>query len=336
MSSILPNPERERLAALRGYSILDTAPEAAFDEIARLAATLCETPFALISLIDADRQWFKSRLGLDAPELPRAGGFCGYTILQPGLLEVEDAKGDERFIANPLVQNAPHIRSYAGVPLLDSEGYALGALSVLDAVPRRLTAAQAEGLRVLAAQVLLRLQYHKQVVQLEQVGIKAGLTKKQVDAYLTSLGLIKPSYSTTIKVNTSGLDSALSTTQQLIRALGNVPSGSIPVIGSRAVSARAGGGPVTANNTYLVGESGPEIVTFGASGYVTPNAMLKPAVLSGTGGLGAVSGGGTVVYQYIVNVAGSVLTEKRLVDVVRTQVLQYNGRNSGNGLSLTR
>jgi len=113
----IPTNEPERLQALQRYNILDTLPEVEFDDLTRLAAYICETPMAFISLVDENRQWIKSRIGLDATSTPRDIAFCAHTILEPDLLIVPDAILDERFKNNPLVVNEPKIRFYAGAPL---------------------------------------------------------------------------------------------------------------------------------------------------------------------------------------------------------------------------
>src|SRR5262249_26588066 len=152
-----PDNEAERLAALRALEILDTPPEEGFDELTALAASICRTPIAVISLIDEDRQWFKSRTGLALCETHREFSFCTQTILQPDLLVAPDAWADERFAHNPLVTSAPGIRFYAGAPLVTPEGHALGALCVIDHRPRELDAEQLHALRTLSHVVVTQL-----------------------------------------------------------------------------------------------------------------------------------------------------------------------------------
>ena len=171
MKAPLPENEVDRLAALRGLNILDTPPELAYDELSALAAYICQTPIALISLVDENRQWFKSRVGWTAAESSREVAFCAHAILQPDLLVVPDASADERFANNPLVTTPPRIRFYAGAPLVTSEGHALGTLCVIDHQPRELTADQAQALRSLSHQVVAQLRLRSQLA--EQVRINA-------------------------------------------------------------------------------------------------------------------------------------------------------------------
>jgi PAS domain S-box-containing protein len=152
------NAESARLAALRETGILDTPPEEVFDRLAGLAADICSTPVALISLVDADRQWFKARLGCDVTETERATSFCTHAVRQDGLFIIPDALADPRFSSSPLVTGEPRIRFYAGVPVRSHEGHALGTLCVVDHVPRELTALQSRALAslALAVEALLR------------------------------------------------------------------------------------------------------------------------------------------------------------------------------------
>jgi GAF domain-containing protein len=136
----LPHDEPDRLRALRGYEILDTPPEQAFDDLTLLASVICETPISLVSLVDAQRQWFKSKVGLDVPETSRDVAFCAHAILDPQeVLVVTDATADQRFAENPLVTGDPQIRFYAGAPIAPASGHAVGTLCVLDRKPRELT-----------------------------------------------------------------------------------------------------------------------------------------------------------------------------------------------------
>ncbi|HVK70851.1 MAG TPA: GAF domain-containing sensor histidine kinase [Polyangium sp.] len=153
----LPGDEIERLAALSDAAILDTPPEPAFDDLTHLAASICGTPIALVSLIDRERQWFKARVGLDASETPREVAFCAHAILGQELFLVPDAYDDERFADNPLVTGAPNVRFYAGAPLATSDGHNVGTLCVIDHGPRQLDEAQRSALSALARQVAAQI-----------------------------------------------------------------------------------------------------------------------------------------------------------------------------------
>ena len=153
--------EPGRLAALRRYAILDTEAEAAYDDVTHLAAHLCATPMALVSLVDESRQWFKSKLGIELGETPRDIAFCSWAIKGDELFEVADATHDARFRDNPLVTGDPNIRFYAGAPLCTRDGHRLGTLCVLDRVPRVLAPEQRTALRVLARQVMLQFEMRR-------------------------------------------------------------------------------------------------------------------------------------------------------------------------------
>src|SRR5712692_610617 len=166
MSYPVPANEAERLRTLRSYKILDTKPEERFDELTRLAALICGVPISLISLIDTDRQWFKSRFGLDVQETPRAQAFCTHAIMQPEMFVVPDASQDERFAQNPLVTGELHIRFYAGAPLAARDGHLLGTLCVIDRGPHTLTKEQKTGLEILARQVIANIELRSNLQEL--------------------------------------------------------------------------------------------------------------------------------------------------------------------------
>lgn len=161
MEAQKPNREAARLEALRQYHILDTPPEQAYDDFTTLASFICEVPIALISLVDADRQWFKSKVGLEVDETARDISFCGHTILSNETLVVSDALRDVRFMHNPLVTADPRIRFYAGAPLMTPEGHALGSLCVIDRRPRELSEVQITALEALARQVVAQLELRR-------------------------------------------------------------------------------------------------------------------------------------------------------------------------------
>lgn len=168
MKAPLPKNETQRLKVLWQYDVLDTVPEAVFDDLTDLAAHICEAPIALISLVDENRQWFKSRVGLSAKETSRDVSFCAHAILQNGLFVISDATKDPRFKRNPIVTGPPHVRFYAGVPLKTPDGYALGTLCVLDKKPKQLRAEQKRALMVLARHVETQLELRRHAKELAE------------------------------------------------------------------------------------------------------------------------------------------------------------------------
>ena len=167
MTYPVPENETERLRALRSYRILDTKPEERFDDLTQLAALICGVPISLISLIDTDRQWFKSRFGLDVRETPRAQAFCTHAIMQPEMFVVPDAAKDERFAQNPLVTGDMHIRFYAGAPLATRDGHLLGTLCVIDREPHTLTDAQRQALQILGRMVIANIELRSDLQELK-------------------------------------------------------------------------------------------------------------------------------------------------------------------------
>jgi PAS domain S-box-containing protein len=182
-----PPPENEsaRLAALQRYAILDTFPEQEFDDLSRLAAMICGTPIALVSLVDSHRQWFKSRIGIDETETSRDVAFCAHAILQPDVMVVPDALEDERFRANPLVNENPNVRFYAGAPLISQEGYALGTLCVIDRVPRELSPEQKESLKALSRLVVTQMELRRSVADLSRAIRERRMTEEELDQLFT-------------------------------------------------------------------------------------------------------------------------------------------------------
>lgn len=172
----IPPDEPERLKTLRQLDILDSEPEQAYDDLTLLASHICGTPIALVSLVDRDRQWFKSRIGLEPRETPRDIAFCAHAIAGTGTLIVEDTERDDRFARNPLVLSDPKIRFYAGAPLRMPEGHALGTLCVIDRVPRELTRAQQAALEALARQVVAQLELRRKISELQRDSMRDPLT----------------------------------------------------------------------------------------------------------------------------------------------------------------
>lgn len=163
----VPNNENDRLNALDYYQIMDTEKDVHFDRLTQLASEICDTPISLVSLVDGERQWFKSRVGLEAQQTPRDISFCQHAIMDVKTFEVENAVEDERFANNVLVTGDPNIRFYAGHPLTDKNGYNLGTLCVIDREPKKLTDHQRKALKLLAEEVVSQIEHHKKRKDLE-------------------------------------------------------------------------------------------------------------------------------------------------------------------------
>ena len=170
MNAGKPGDEAGRLKALRTYAVLDTPAEQAYDDIVNLASFICDVPIALITLIDEDRQWFKARVGLDRLQTSRDDAFCAHAILNPGeFMQVPDTTLDLRFVDNSLVTGDPNIRFYAGAPLVTSSGAALGAVCVIDRVPKTLEPRMVEALKALSRQVVSLLELRRTLTELKSL-----------------------------------------------------------------------------------------------------------------------------------------------------------------------
>ena len=167
IEAAIPENEEDRLRKLYALEILDTLEEQAYDDLTKLAAEICGTPIALVSLVDSDRQWFKSHHGLDARETPREYAFCSHAILDDNIFVVEDSSKDERFVDNPLAIGEPHVKFYAGAPLIMSDNSKLGTLCVIGNEQRTITDSQKEALAALARQVVSQLELRLKVKELE-------------------------------------------------------------------------------------------------------------------------------------------------------------------------
>lgn len=194
----LASNETARLRALHDYAVLDTPREPVFDAITQLAAAICEVPIALISLVDSDRQWFKSRLGLDTPQTARDIAFCAHAIQQTELFEVPDAEHDDRFVSNPLVTDGPRIRFYAGMVITSPSGFALGTVCVLDRQPRRLTPAQRASLEHLSTVVM-------QLMEGRKTALGEALLAQVLDQAKGQVLLLEPNSLAFLHVNASSL-----------------------------------------------------------------------------------------------------------------------------------
>jgi len=165
---MMSTDDAARVGALQKYAILDSEPEQAFDDLTFLASYVCKAPIALISLIDENRQWFKAKVGISATETSRDIAFCSTAIQQPDVFVVPDAMRDQRFCTNPLVVSEPNIRFYAGAPLVNEDGYALGTLCVIDRAPRELGADQEAALKALSRLVLMQMEFRRNLILLKE------------------------------------------------------------------------------------------------------------------------------------------------------------------------
>ena len=181
-----PFDEEQRLKELTDFQILDTLTESKFDDLTSLASTICQSPISLISLIDKDRQWFKSKVGLDANETPRDISFCGHAIMGSDIFEIPDAELDERFQDNPLYTGQPHVRFYAGAPLITKTGFKIGTLCVIDHVPRELNDSQKVALRKLANLVMLLMEARTRENLLGEANAKFDAIVNNIPVMLTS------------------------------------------------------------------------------------------------------------------------------------------------------
>ena len=203
-SAALPLNEAERIAALHEYDLLDSLPDKDYDDITRIAADICGMPISLISLIDKDRQWFKSRVGMEASETPRDVAFCAHAILQPDeLFMVSDTTLDDRFADNPLVTGDLNINFYAGVPLVTEGGNALGTLCVIDSKPNDLSKEQKETLKALARQVVAYFELRKQSKILNAQKIQLQQINEDLSrfAYVVAHDIKSPCSSLAMSVN---------------------------------------------------------------------------------------------------------------------------------------
>jgi GAF domain-containing protein len=206
----IPKDEPQRLADLRSYKILDTPPEAEFDSVTLLASQICQTPIALVSLIDSERQWFKSKVGLSISETSRDVAFCAHAIMQRDLFIVRDAAADKRFAGNPLVTSKPKIRFYAGAPLVTPDNHALGTLCVFDRVPRVLSKEQQQALRALSRHVMGYLELRRELLETKAALLERRRAERQLKVAFAA-----------VKSAQRGRDEFLSKLRHEVRATAN-------------------------------------------------------------------------------------------------------------------
>lgn len=197
--------ESKRIAALKSLNILDTLPEVEYDQITFLASQICNTPIALISLVDEKRQWFKSKVGLNASETSRDLAFCAHAILLNDVLEIKDSEKDERFYDNPLATDAPHVKFYAGAPLLAPSGDPIGTVCVIDSVARSLSENQKESLRALSSQVTRLLELRLQVQEAKEANEKLAFRQTAIETIAEGM-VVQDSAGAIIDFNKSALD----------------------------------------------------------------------------------------------------------------------------------
>ncbi|MGJ3233748.1 GAF domain-containing sensor histidine kinase [Marivirga sp.] len=182
----IPQNENERLKELRSLNILDSEQEKDFDELVELASIICGVPISLVTLIDADRQWFKSNKGLSTDSTPRDVSFCGHAINGEDVFIIENAVADKRFYDNPLVTDDPNIRFYAGMPIKSENGYNLGTLCVIDSKPKKLSETQIKALKILGGQASKLIELRDKKLKLESINEKLE-SLNQLNSQITSI-----------------------------------------------------------------------------------------------------------------------------------------------------
>lgn len=230
IKAAIPENEKERLRKLYELGILDTIEEQAYDDLTKLAAEICGTPIALVSLIDRDRQWFKSHHGLEARETPRDYAFCAHAILEDDIFVVNDSEKDERFFDNPLVTAEPYVKFYAGAPLIMSDNSRLGTLCVIGHEGRTISHAQKESLAILARQVVSQLELRLKVKQLkiidhtkdEFISMVSHELRTPLTSIYGSLSLLKNETEQFNEVNKKLIDISFNNTERLLSIVNDI------------------------------------------------------------------------------------------------------------------